>query len=119
MSSRLADQLQQVQKDLARSIAAAEQIGESLVELGTRLRREPSRWTIDWLDDSFPASGSGSGAGSGTGSGDTNLIERPLVEALDRNRLEWLLEDIRILQRRAVELRRLLEDQPLYETAAG
>ena len=56
MSSRLADQLQQVQKDLARSILAAEQIGESLVELGTRLRREPARWTIDWLD-SFPASG--------------------------------------------------------------
>jgi hypothetical protein len=107
MSARLADQLQQVRKDLARSIAAAEQIGESLVELGTRLRREPSKWAIDWLEDPF------------AGSSETSLIERPLVEALDRNRLEWLLEDIRILQRRETELRRLLEDQQLYETAAG
>jgi hypothetical protein len=107
MSPRLADQLQQVRKDLARSIAAAEQIGESLVELGSRLRREPAKWAIDWLEDSF------------AGSNETCLIERPLVEALDRNRLEWLLEDIRILRRREIELRRLLADQQLYETAAG
>jgi hypothetical protein len=110
MGPRLTDQLQQVQKDLARSVNAAERIGESLVELGTRLRRDPGKWAIDWLDSAFP---------SGT---ETSLIERDLVEALDRNRLEWLLEDIRILQRREAELRRLVADQPdapLFETATG
>jgi hypothetical protein len=111
MGPRLMDQLQQVQNDLARSITAAERIGESLVELGTRLRRDPGKWAIDWLDTAFP------------GSSDASLIERDLVEALDRNRLEWLLEDIRILRRREAELRRLLTDQPAqplsYEAAAG
>ena len=107
MSSRVVDQWQQVQKDLARSVATAEQIGESLVKLGTRLRREPEKWAIDWLDDAFP------------GTNDTCLIERELVEALDRNRLEWLLEDIRILRRRETELRRLVADQQLYEPAPG
>jgi len=110
MGPRITDQLQQVQKDLARSITAAERIGESLVELGTRLRRDPGKWAIDWLDTAFP------------GSAETSLIERDLVEALDRNRLEWLLEDIRILRRREAELRRLVADrpdQPLYETATG
>jgi hypothetical protein len=107
MGPRLADQLTQVQKDLARSITAAEHIGESLVELGTRLRRDPGKWAIDWLDDAF------------LGAGETLLIERELVEALDRNRLEWLLEDIRILRRREAELRRLMTDQPLYQTATG
>ena len=110
MGPRLADQLQQVQKDLARSITAAERIGESLVELGTRLRRDPGKWAIDWLDSSSPASA------------ETSLVERELLEALDRNRLEWLLEDIRILRRREAELRRLVADQPdqpLYETTTG
>ena len=99
--------LQQVQKDLLRSVVAAERIGESLVELGTRLRREPEKWAIDWLDDPFP------------GINETCLIERELVEALDRHRLEWLLEDIRILKRREVELKRLVADQQLYEPAPG
>ena len=107
MNSRHADQWQQVQRDLARSMAVAQQIGESLVELGTRLRREPERWAIDWLDDPFP------------GPNDPCLIERELVEALDRNRLEWLLEDIRILKRREAELRRLVAEEPLYEPAPG
>jgi hypothetical protein len=107
MSSRVSDQLEQVSKDLARSMAAAERIGESLVELGNRLRRDPGRWAFDWLDDSFPVSPN------------TRLVERDLVEALDRHRLEWLLEDIRILQRRETELRKMVADQQLYERAAG
>lgn len=106
MSSRLGDQLQQVQKDLSRSVATAERIGEMLVELGSRLRRDPGKWAIDWLDDAFPSPN------------DTCLVERELVDALDRHRLEWLLEDIRILRRREAELRKLV-DQQLYQTAAG
>jgi hypothetical protein len=107
MSPRLAEQLQQVQRDLARSVASAERIGELLVELGSRLRRDPGKWAIDWLDDPFPTSN------------ETCLVERELVEALDRHRLEWLLEDIRILRRREMELRKLVADQQMYETAAG
>ena len=106
MSSRLGDQLQQVQKDLTRSVSAAERIGELLVELGSRLRRDPGKWSIDWIADPFPIPN------------ETCLMERELVDALDRHRLEWLLEDIRILRRREVELKKLLDEQ-LYQTAAG
>jgi hypothetical protein len=106
MSSRIGDQLQQVQKDLSRSVASAERIGELLVDLGSRLRSDPGKWAIDWLDDPFPAAN------------ETCLVEREIVEALDRHRLEWLLEDIRILRRRETELKKLL-DQQLYQTAAG
>ena len=110
MGPRLADQLHQVQKDLARSLASAEKIGESLIELGTRLRRDPGKWSLDSMEDTAP------------GGAETHMVERELVEALDRNRLEWLLEDIRILRRRETELKRLLTDQQenkLYQTATG
>ena len=107
MSHRLTDQLQQVQKDLARSITAAERTGELLVELGSRLRRDPGKWAIDWLDDPFPAAN------------EACLVERELVEALDRHRLEWLLEDIRILRRREAELKKLVDEQAMYQAAAG
>ena len=107
MSPRLADQLQQVQKDLSRSVSAAERIGELLVELGSRLRRDPGKWAIDWLDDPFPTPN------------EACLLERELVEALDRHRLEWLLEDVRILRRRETELKKLLGEQAEYQAAAG
>ena len=107
MSPRLTDQLQQVQKDLSRSILSAERIGELLVELGSRLRRDPGKWAIDWLDDPFPAPN------------EACLVERELVEALDRHRLEWLLEDIRILRRREAGLKKLAGEQSVYQTAVG
>ena len=95
MSPRLNEQLEQVQKDLTRKITEAEHIGECLMTLGMRLREEPWKWTIDWLEDAFP------------GSNGTCLIESDMVQALDRHRLEWLLEDLRILKRREAELKRL------------
>lgn len=107
MSDKVADQWRQVQQDLKRSVIAAERIGESLIELGTRIRRQPERWAIDWLAEPFPATS------------DTCLIERELVEALDRTRLEWLLEDIRILKRREAELRKLVAEQEVWESAAN
>ena len=107
MSPRVSDQLHQVQKDLARSIASAERIGEALIELGNRLRRDPAKWALDWLDDPLP------------GTNDIRMIERELVEAMDRNRLEWLLEDIRILRRRETELKRLVADQFFEEAQAS
>ena len=95
MSPRLNEQLEQVQKDLGRKLSEAERIGECLITLGTRLREEPWKWSIDWLEDTFP------------GTNGTCLIESELVEALNRHRLEWLLEDLRILKRRETELKRL------------
>jgi hypothetical protein len=34
-------------------------------------------------------------------------IEPEIVQSLDRQRLEWLLEDIRLLKRREMELKKL------------
>jgi hypothetical protein len=41
MTTRLTDQLEQVQKDLARDVNEVIEIGEHLIELGLRLKREP------------------------------------------------------------------------------
>lgn len=95
MTARLTEQLAQVQTDLGRKISEAERIGECLITLGMRLQEEPWKWTIDWLEDAFP------------GTNGTCLVESEIVEALNRHRLEWLLEDIRILKRRETELKRL------------
>jgi hypothetical protein len=92
---RLPQHLEQVQRELANKLAEADRIGECLATLGSRLQQEPWKWAIDWLEDAFPSAS------------DTCPIERELVDALDRNRLEWLLEDIRILKRREAELKRL------------
>lgn len=95
MSPRLSQQLEQVQSDLARKMSEAERIADCLVELGIRLQKEPWKWSLGWLEDSFPAP-------------DSILpVEKEIVDALDRKRLEWLLEDIRMLKRRETELKRL------------
>jgi hypothetical protein len=95
MTPRLTDQLGQVQRDLAGKLAEAERIGECLNELGLRLKRDPWNWALDWLENAFPDSDM------------TRLIEPEIVEVLDKNRLAWLLDDIRILRRREAELRKL------------
>jgi hypothetical protein len=95
MSFDLPEQLQQVQKDLARNLAEAERIGEYLITLGCRLREEPWKWSIDWLDDSLP------------GAEGTDLVEREVADALSRVKIEWLLENIRILRRREADLKSL------------
>jgi hypothetical protein len=95
MTPRLADQLERVQKDLAAKLAEAEQIGQCLYELGLRLKREPWNWSLDWVEDAFPDSNG------------TRLIEPEIVEALEKKRLAWVLDDIRILRRREAELRKL------------
>jgi hypothetical protein len=95
MNIRLSEQLEQVQKDLARNLLEAERIGECLVRLGTHLKEEPWKWAMDWAETSFP-------------DGEwTQPIEAELLEALNRHRIAWLLEDIRILRRRETELKRL------------
>jgi hypothetical protein len=95
MSPRLAQQLEQVQNELVHKLAEAERIGDCLMELGVRLQQEPWNWSLGWLEDTFPAPTS------------ISPVEAEIVASLDRNRLEWLLEDIRILKRREAELKRL------------
>ena len=95
MTVRLSQQLEQVQNELAHKLTEAERIGDGLVKLGIRLQQEPWKWSIGWLENAFPASAS------------ICLVETEIIESLDRNRLEWLLEDIRMLKRREAELKRL------------
>lgn len=95
MTVRLSQQLEEVQSELSRKLSEAERIGDCLMELGMRLQQEPWKWSIDWIEDAFPVPNS------------INPVEKEIVAALDRNRLEWLLEDIRILKRRETELKRL------------
>ena len=95
MTVRLSQQLEDVQTELSRKLSEAERIGDCLMELGLRLQQEPWKWSIDWIEDAFPVPNS------------ISPVEREIVAALDRNRIEWLLEDIRILKRRETELKRL------------
>ena len=95
MTPRFAQKLEQVQNELAHKLAEAERIGDGLIKLGMRLQREPWNWSLSWLEDAFPAPNS------------ISPVETEIVSSLDRNRLEWLLEDIRILKRRESELKRL------------
>jgi hypothetical protein len=95
MTPRLIEQLEQVQKDLARNLAEATEIGERLIELGLRLKREPWKWSIDWMESAFPDSDG------------TRPLDPELAEALNKPRIAWLLEDIRLLRRREAELKKL------------
>jgi hypothetical protein len=95
MTVRLAQQSEEVRNELARKLAEAERVGDCLAELAVRLQHEPWNWSLGWVEDAFPVSST------------VSPISPEIVESLDRNRLEWLLEDIRMLKRRADELQRL------------
>jgi hypothetical protein len=95
MTVHLSQQLEHVQNELTHKLNQAERIADCLVELGIRLQREPWKWSLGWLEDAFPAPAS------------ILPVETEIIDALDRNRLEWLLEDIRMLKRREAELKRL------------
>jgi hypothetical protein len=93
MTIRLTEQLEDLRSTLARDLAEVERIGEHLAELGARLQQEPRQWIVEWTEHATHDW--------------TRSLEPELLEALDGRRLAWLLEDIRILRRREVELRRL------------
>ena len=95
MNTQLSEQLEQVQRELAHNLAEAERLGECLAKLGARLQKEPWKWSMDWSGDVFPEVDW------------TRQMEPEMLEALDRNRIAWLLDDIRILRRREAELKRL------------
>ena len=96
MKPHLTEQWAQVQKDLGQKVAEAERKGTCLIELGMRLKQEPWRWAIGWLGTAFP------------NANETCLLESEIEEALDKHRLMWLLDDIRILRRREAELKKLI-----------
>src|SRR5690348_10281383 len=96
MATRLTDQLEQVQKDLARDVDEITEIAENLIELGLRLKREPWKWSIDVNGNSSVVDHEG-----------VWPIETELSEVLDKPRISWLLEEIRLLRRRAHELKKL------------
>jgi hypothetical protein len=95
MTVRLSLQLEQVQCELARKLAEAERIGDGLVQLGVRLQQEPWNLSLGSMENVAPVSNS------------TSAAAAEIADSLDRNRLDWLLEDIRILKRREAELKRL------------
>jgi hypothetical protein len=94
MTTRLTDQLEQVQKDLARDVNEVTEIGERLIELGLLLKREPWKWSIDAMGSLADQDG-------------VWPVERELWEVLDKPRISWLLEEIRLLRRRETELKKL------------
>ena len=95
MPPHLFEKWVQTQTELARRLAEAEHIGDCLIELGQRLKQEPWKYAIGWLDDLPDA--------------DTiNLVEVEIENALEKRRLMWLLDDIRILRRRETELKKLV-----------
>ena len=95
MATRLTDQLEQVQKDLARDVNEINEISERLIELGLRLKREPWKWSIDVNGIPLPEQDG------------VWPIETELSEVLDKPRISWLLEEIRLLRRREHELKKL------------
>ncbi len=85
-------QLGEVQVLLAQKVQQALTIGDSLVELGKRLKTDPWRWVI----------------GSPVVPPPPNVVAMPvefdIVAALDKERLKPLLDEIRWLQREEAKL---------------
>jgi hypothetical protein len=96
LTPQLSLQLEQVQNELARKLREAKRVGDCLVDLALRLRHEPWKWSLGWVEEGFPVPDS------------ICPMENEIVASLDRNRLEWLLEDIRMLKRREAELKKLV-----------
>lgn len=96
LTAQLSGQLEQVRNELAHKLGEAKRIGDCLLDLAVRLRHEPWKWSLGWAKDSFPVPNS------------VCQLESEILNSLDRNRLEWLLEDIRMLKQREAELERLV-----------
>jgi hypothetical protein len=96
MHSHLAEQWAQTQKELTQRVVEAEHIGDCLIELGKRLKQEPWMYATGWLHNTSPDADTAC------------LIETEIEEPLDKHRLMWLLDEIRILRRREAELRKLV-----------
>lgn len=96
MPSLLSEKLVETEKELARRLAEAEHLGDCLIKMGNHLKLEPWKYAIGWLDADSP------------GVDTVYLVEREIEDAMDKHRLMWLLDDIRILRRRQRELQKIV-----------
>ena len=92
MAEDLAAELGKVEKELAEKLAKAARIGDCLVVLGNRLKREPWQWVLGGHSkhhqDAMP----------------TFDVESVVSSALDRKHMKKLLSDIRVLRAQKAKL---------------
>ena len=92
MAEHRAAKLGKVEKELAEKLAEAARIGDCLVVLGNRLKREPWQWVLGGHSkphhDAMP----------------TFNVESVVSSALDRKHMKKLLSDIRVLRAQKAKL---------------
>lgn len=96
MDADLAEELEQVETELARRLAEAAHIGDCLIVLGNRFKREPWQWALGGQTDAHLNALS------------ALKVESVISNALDRKHMRKLLEEIRNLRTRKENLERRL-----------
>ncbi len=96
MAEDLAAELEKVETELAEKLAEAARIGDCLVVLGNRLKREPWQWVLGGHPNPHHDAIS------------TINVESEVSSALDRKHMKKLLSNIRDLRARKAELEKKL-----------
>ena len=96
MAEDLTAELEKVETELAEKLAEAARIGDCLVVLGNRLKREPWQWVLGGHPNPHHDAISTFNVGSTVNS------------ALDRKHMKKLLSDIQVLRARKAELEKKL-----------
>ncbi len=96
MAEHRAAKLEQVETELAEKLAEAARIGDCLVVLGNRLKREPWQWVL------------GGHPNPPHDAISTFNVESVVSSALDRKHMKKLLSNIRDLRARKAELEKKL-----------
>ncbi len=96
MAEDLTAELEKVETELAEKLAEAARIGDCLVVLGNRLKREPWQWVLGGHPNPHHDAIS------------TFNVESTVNSALDRKHMKKLLSDIRDLRARKAELEKKL-----------
>ncbi len=103
MSEDLAEELEQVETELAEKLAEAARVGDCLVVLGNRLKREPWQWVLGGHPNPHDDAIS------------TLNVESVINSALDRKHMKKLLEEIRNLRNRKENLERRFATKVKYK----
>ncbi len=103
MSEDLAEELEQVETELAEKLAEATRVGDCLVVLGNRLKREPWQWVLGGHPNPHRDAIS------------TLNVESVINSALDRKHMKKLLEEIRNLRNRKENLERRFATKVKYK----
>ncbi len=96
MAEDVAAKLEKVETELAEKLAEAARIGDCLVVLGNRLKREPWQWVLGGHPNPYHDAFS------------TFNVESVVSSALDRKHMKKLLSDIRDLRGRKADLEKKL-----------